>query len=60
MTILMMFLADKAAYNFAEISAFSLSDKEKAKEYYMKILTDYPGSVFATSSREKYRELEEK
>lgn len=53
-------LADKAAYNFAEISAFRLSDKEKAKEYYMKILTDYPGSVFATASREKYRELEKK
>ncbi len=51
-------LADKASYKFAEISAFRLSDPESAKEYYMKILTDYPGSVFAVDSREKYRELD--
>ncbi len=51
-------LADKACYNYARLAETHLSDSVSAKEYYMRILTDYPGSVYAVEARERYRALE--
>lgn len=53
-------LADKAAFQYAEISYKKLNDIENAKNYYMKILTNYPGSVYAVNAREMYRLIEKK
>ncbi|MCR5455116.1 MAG: tetratricopeptide repeat protein [Bacteroidales bacterium] len=51
-------LADKACFSYAKLAEQHLSDIAAAKEYYMRILTDYPGSVYAVESRERYRALE--
>ena len=51
-------LADKAAFRLAEISSTYLADPETAKTYYLKILTDYPGSIYAVQAREKYRKID--
>lgn len=51
-------LADKACYNYAKLAEQHLSDTVAAKEYYMRILTDYPGSVYAVEARERYRALD--
>lgn len=51
-------LADKACYYYAKIAEEHLSDTAAAKEYYMRILADYPGSVYAVESRERYRTLQ--
>lgn len=53
-------LADKAAFRLAEISSAYLADPETAKTYYLKILTDYPGSIYAVQAREKYRKIDGK
>ena len=53
-------LADKASFQYAEISYKKLNDIENAKNYYMKILTNYPGSVYAVNAREMYRLIEKK
>ena len=53
-------LADKAAFRCAEISSAYLADPETAKKYYLKILTDYPGSVYAVEAREKFRKIDGK
>ncbi|MCQ2975712.1 MAG: tetratricopeptide repeat protein [Bacteroidales bacterium] len=50
-------LADKASFRCAELSVEKLEDTETAKTYYLKILSDYPGSVFAVEAREKYRKI---
>ena len=51
-------LADKAAFKLAGLCYEKLDDPERAKKLYLKILADYPGSVFAVESRKKYREIE--
>ncbi len=53
-------LADKASFRCAEISSAYLADPETAKTYYLKILTDYPGSVYAVEAREKFRKIDGK
>ncbi|MBO4373303.1 MAG: hypothetical protein J5826_10250 [Bacteroidales bacterium] len=53
-------LADKASFRLAEISSAYLADPETAKTYYLKILTDYPGSIYAVQAREKYRKIDGK
>lgn len=53
-------LADKAAFRCAEISSTYLADPETAKKYYLKILTDYPGSIYAVQAREKFRKIDGK
>ena len=50
-------LADKACYHYAKIAEKHLADSESAKKYYMRILSDYPGSVYAVEARERYREI---
>jgi len=52
-------LADNALYLLAEIYNYNLGEKEKARDLYKDMLTQFPGSVFIDESREKYRELRE-
>lgn len=50
-------LADDAAYWLAELYRTKLNDRDKAMEYYKRIIFDYSDSIFFTPSRKKYREL---
>ncbi|MEO6883237.1 MAG: tetratricopeptide repeat protein [Bacteroidia bacterium] len=50
-------LADKALFNLAELNEEKLNDTEKAKKLYEQLLTDYPGSLYATDAREHFRKL---
>ncbi len=50
-------LADNALIRLAEINDSILMDQEKALEYYKTIITEYPGSVFTTRARKRFREL---
>lgn len=52
-------LADNALFELAEIYEISLNDKEKAKEYYKRLLFEYPGSLFLVEARKRYRKLTE-
>ncbi|MFV0589765.1 MAG: tetratricopeptide repeat protein [Draconibacterium sp.] len=50
-------LGDDAMYLLAELYNYDLDQKEKAKELYRDMLSDYPGSVYIEESRAKFREL---
>jgi len=50
-------LADDAAYQIAQIYDFHLKDRDKAMEYYNKVVTQFPASIFVVDSRKKYREM---
>jgi tetratricopeptide (TPR) repeat protein len=50
-------LADDAVYNLAELYENQLKIPSKAKEYYKKIIFEYPSSIFLVESRKKYRKL---
>lgn len=50
-------LADDAYYLMAELYANELKDLEKAKEYYQKIIFDYPSSIYLVDARKKFRKL---
>ncbi|MDQ3192864.1 MAG: tetratricopeptide repeat protein [Bacteroidota bacterium] len=50
-------LADDALFKLAEIYQFRLNDLEKSKEYYHKLMVDYPGSTLTVEARKRYREL---
>ncbi len=50
-------LADKACYFYAKLAETVKNDAEEAKRYYMRILSDYPGSVYAVEARERYRKI---
>jgi tetratricopeptide (TPR) repeat protein len=50
-------LADDALFQIADIYENQLNDKEKAAEYYKKILFDYTGSLFAVEARKRFRTL---
>jgi tetratricopeptide (TPR) repeat protein len=52
-------LADNALFELAEIYEISLNNKEKAKEYYKRLLFEYPGSLFLVEARKRYRKLTE-
>ena len=49
--------SDDAYYKMAYIYDFHLNDKTKAQEIYRDFLTRYPGSVFVSDARNRYREL---
>lgn len=51
------FLADNALFALAELYEYRLNDKEKAREYYKQILTDFTGSIFTVEARKRYRML---
>ncbi|MGB0390048.1 MAG: tetratricopeptide repeat protein, partial [Salibacteraceae bacterium] len=50
-------LADDAAFNLGILYENHLNNREKAKEYYLLIMTDHPDSVFVTEARKRYRKL---
>ncbi len=49
--------ADDALFMLAEIYETKLHDTEKAKAYYQKLITDFPGSLFVTEARKRFRNL---
>jgi len=50
-------LGDDATYRLAEIYETRLLNKEKAAEFYKKILFDFSGSLYTADAREKYRNI---
>lgn len=50
-------LADNALFKGAELYENQLDNIEKAKEYYGRLLFDFPGSLFVVEARKRYREL---
>jgi TolA-binding protein len=50
-------LADNALFKRAELQANVLNNKGKAMELYEQLLKDYPGSLFATEARKRFRQL---
>lgn len=50
-------LADNALFYLATLYQYKLDNKEKAKELYQKLMTDYPGSIYVVESRASFRYL---
>lgn len=50
-------LGDDALYKAAQLYDRQLNQPEKAKELYEKLITEYPGSVYAVDARARYRIL---
>ena len=50
-------LADDAAFRIAKIYDYKLDNKEKAKEYYKKIMFEFKASLYVAESRERYNQL---
>ncbi len=53
-------LADDALMKLAKIYELVVKDKEQAMETYKLILTNYPGSLFTTEARKRFRLLNQK
>ncbi|HWD86484.1 MAG TPA: tetratricopeptide repeat protein [Mucilaginibacter sp.] len=49
--------ADDAVFMLGDLYENRLNDKEKAKAYYQKIITDYPGSLYINEARKRFRLL---
>jgi TolA-binding protein len=49
--------ADDATFMLGDIYENHLTDKEKAKAYYQKIITGYPGSLWINEARKRFRLL---
>ncbi|TSJ42774.1 tetratricopeptide repeat protein [Mucilaginibacter corticis] len=49
--------ADDAVYMLGDIYENQLNDKEQAKAYYQKIITDYSGSLYINDARKHFRAL---
>lgn len=49
--------ADDAVFMMGDLYENRLNDKEKAKVYYQKIITDYPGSLYINEARKRFRLL---
>ncbi|MDP2069483.1 MAG: tetratricopeptide repeat protein [Lutibacter sp.] len=50
-------LADDAHYYLAELYLNKLNSPEKAKEYYQKMIFNYPSSIYVVDARKKFRKL---
>ena len=50
-------LGDDATFRLAELYDYYLNDKEKAKQYYLDVITNYPGSLFRVDAQKRYRIL---
>ena len=48
---------DDALFMMAELYDQQLSNTEKAKELYQQVLVNYPGSVYTTEARKRFRKL---
>ncbi|UKN03435.1 tetratricopeptide repeat protein [Paracrocinitomix mangrovi] len=51
-------LGDDAAFRIAQIYDYRLKNREKAKEYYKKILFDFKGSLYTAEARARYNQEE--
>ncbi|HWZ34754.1 MAG TPA: tetratricopeptide repeat protein [Mucilaginibacter sp.] len=49
--------ADDAVFMLGDIYENQLNDKEQAKSYYQKIITDYAGSLYINDARKRFRIL---
>ncbi|MBM3437291.1 MAG: tetratricopeptide repeat protein, partial [Bacteroidetes bacterium] len=49
--------ADNALFLLADIYENKFHDADKAKDFYEKLLTDYPTSLFAVEARKRFRTL---
>ena len=49
------YLCDKSIFQAAELSTKFLGDNERAIELYTRVVTEYPGSVFASEARTRAR-----
>lgn len=50
-------LADDALLDLGDLYRTKLNDPEKAKEYYLKLMQDHPGSVHVEQARADFRKL---
>jgi tetratricopeptide (TPR) repeat protein len=50
-------LADNALFKRAELQAEAFGNKQLAMELYQQLMLDYPGSLYATEARKRYRQL---
>jgi TolA-binding protein len=50
-------LADNALFKRAELQALAFNNKNLAMELYQQLMLDYPGSLFTTEARKRYRQL---
>ncbi|HET7360714.1 MAG TPA: tetratricopeptide repeat protein [Salinimicrobium sp.] len=50
-------LSDNAHFALAELYNVNLKNPQKAKEFYEKIIFNYPDSIYFVDAREKFREL---
>jgi len=51
------FLVDDIYFLMAETYNYQLNDKEKAKEFYQKIIFEHPSSFYLVDARKKFRKL---
>jgi tetratricopeptide (TPR) repeat protein len=51
------FLTDDVYFIMAEMYNNNLNNPEKAKEYYQKIIFEYPSSIYLVDARNKFRKL---
>ena len=51
-------LGDDAIYKLAQIYDYHKNNKAEAMKYYKKIIFDYPGSIYVTESRKRFRILD--
>lgn len=49
--------ADDALFTLADLYERNLKDLEQAKRLYQKLINDYPGSMFTTEARKRFRKL---
>lgn len=49
--------ADDALFTLGDIYENTLHDREKAEAYYKKLISDYPGSIYAAEARKRFRNL---
>lgn len=52
-------LADDALFQLGNIYENHLFEYDKASEYYFQLMKNYPGSLFVTEARKRYRSLKE-
>jgi outer membrane protein assembly factor BamD (BamD/ComL family) len=52
-------VVDDALFQTAKIYDNNLKNKEKASEYYRKILSDHPNSIYSSEARKRFREIRE-
>lgn len=53
-------MADDALFLLAELCLTHLNSMERAKEYYERIILDYPNSLYVTEARKRYNNLSNK